>query len=141
MTLLHQFWSWAGVSEVVYARNATIRYKIEPFYFPEFDILRNTGIQLVNTSMDDTEMYAFLTILALDEEEEVLLSYCKEFATDDFVEKLMPAGVRHLQPDARWEIAELLRVRKVYGYLKYLEMLLVDEDPYVRKRAQNALGA
>lgn len=89
--------------------------------------------------MSDQEVDDFLTCLALDSEDEQLLSWCIREASDDFLDNITQRGCNHIQPEARWQIAELLGRRSIPNGEKYLEILCNDPNDYVRKRAGNAL--
>ena len=137
--LLQDFWSWAGISEMEYANLPNASQIVEPFYFPEFITLREKCFGLINTDMNIKEFNDFLTCLALDEEEEIILDWCKDIATPCFLTQLSQIGCSHLQADARWQIAELLRCRSIPKRCSVLQHLCKDTNAYVRKRAQNAI--
>lgn len=135
--LLRDFWEWAGISSEEYA--SSVNTDLEPFYYPLFSELRESCKDMINTSLNGKEMDAFLTCMALDEEEETILDWCKNIANDSFIEALVYSGCHHAQPNARWQIAELLRCRNVPNRKTVLAFLTTDSHYYVRKRAQNAI--
>lgn len=137
---LDGFWKWAGMDGEAYARMRNNGGDITPFYYPRFVELRNLCKGILERRATQGELDVFLTCMALDEEEEILLDWCKDCENVPVLERLVVAGCQHLQPDARWQIAELLRCRDIPGRDEFLERLCGDENPYVRKRAKNALA-
>lgn len=135
--LLDDFWVWARTDADMYATASA--ENLSPFYFPRFNEMRECCRLLINEMLMPQELDNFLTCLALDAEEELILDWCKENGNTNFLIQIVQAGCQHLQPDARWQIAELLRCRNIPHRDKYLDFLVVDTNPYVRKRAQNAL--
>lgn len=111
----------------------------EPFLYPEFDLLRNRCINLFRSGVSDEELNDCLTCLALDNEEEIILDELKEIMDDALLERYVKAGVHHLQPEGRWQIAELLCCRDIPNREEYLRILCCDKDAYVVKRAKNAV--
>lgn len=111
----------------------------EPFYYPGFDVLCLECKHRINQRMCNGEMAAFLSCMALDHEEEIILDWCKELADLDFIRQIAEAAICHPERDARWQVVELLRERKVPGGVGYLRILSQDTDAYVRRRAENAL--
>ena len=134
--LLTRFWSWAGVTEFDYAYDEQILGE-EPFYYPEFDELRGRCIRMINSVVSDEELTDILTCIALDNEEEIVLDALKNTNNMDFVERLVKISISHLQPNARWQIAELLCFCKFPARDGYLRSLCADENEYVKKRARN----
>ena len=136
--LLQKFWSWAGLSAEDYSRLTNASEVVVPFHFPEFDMIREKCFSLINTDMNDEEISDFLTCLALDEEGEIILDWCKDIANTTFLMRLVSKGVNHMLADVRWQIAELLCFRDVPQGREVILKLCEDEHPYVRKRAQYA---
>ena len=108
----------------------------DPLSYPQFHNLRNECINLINSSISQEEINAFLTCMALDSEEELILDACKLCANKAFLYELISVGVHHPQWEARWQVAELLR-KNIPGRESFLAELLNDSHPYVRKRAGN----
>ena len=136
--LLEEFWVWAGICKEEYA--TLCDSDLEPFYYPAFDALREACKMRINTSLKPDEIDDFLTCMALDNEEEILLDWCKTIADDRFLEVLVRSGSCHLQFHARWQIAELLRCRTLPNRDAILTELAADPHEYVRKRAKNAIA-
>lgn len=138
--LLQDFWIWSDISEKEYSCLPNASETVEPFFFPEFEAMQEKCHSLINTNMNEQQINDFLTCLALDEEEEVILDWCKDIADSWFLVQLSKAGCSHLQPDARWQIAELLRCRDIPQRYDILQHLCKDTNAYVRKRAQNTMA-
>lgn len=137
--LLTDFWKWAGINSEQFARIADPTSLVEPFYYPRFNELRNSCKNMINKALDNQETDDFLTCLALDSEEELILTWCIELGNDVFVNKLIEQGCTHLQPEARWQIVELIHNRGNDSQIAYLKHLCNDSNPYVKKRAQNTV--
>lgn len=80
-----------------------------------------------------------LTVMALDNESEIVLDDIVSYASNELVHRIVDRGVSHMQHEARWQIAEILLRRKPENALAVLAALALDEDSYVRQRAQNAI--
>lgn len=135
--LLTDFWKWAGIDSEQFAQIVDPTSVVEPFYYPRFNELRNSCKNMINKQLSNQEIDDFLTCLALDSEEELVLTWCIELGNDAFVNELVKLGCTHLQPETRWQIAELFRNRGYSSQIDYLKLLCNDSNPYVKKRAQN----
>jgi hypothetical protein len=93
---------------------------------------------MINTQLMPNDMRMFLTAMAIDAEDEDILSACKEYAEDDFIYAIVSYGISHPQSEARWQMAELLR-RQIKQQDFFLQQLLSDPDAYVRKRTHNVM--
>lgn len=133
--LVDLFWGWTGYAERFKNYELT-RLPIEPGDFPHLSEIQNECASLINQTLSDEEVDAFLTCMAIDNEYECILDECNKCACDIFLIAIISKGVSHPQSMARWQVAELLR-KDVPGRKGYLTALLSDEDPYVRKRACN----
>ena len=80
-----------------------------------------------------------ITIMALDHEAETVLEYIEKNSSNEQLEQIVSLGTVHLQPEARWQIAELIFRRKPQNDMNKLRFLAKDHDPYVKKRAQNCI--
>ena len=136
--LLEDFWDWSGINEQEYSVLKESTNIVEPFYYPHFDELKKICKLQINNDFTRQELDDFLTCIALDAEVEDILLWCKEYADDRFLDKIICAGCVHLQPEARWQIAELLRCCNLPNRMYYLDILCNDSDSYVQKRAKNA---
>ena len=126
------FWKWAGMTCIDFSNIPDVTTTVSPFYFPDFDRLRGMCKQIINQELSAEDIDDFLTCLALDSEEELLLSWCIETGNDVFIDTIIKHGSVHLQPEARWQIAELIRVRYTNNRLKFLQVLCNDSNAYVK---------
>lgn len=136
--LVSQFWDWTEISENQ-ANRSLSSFNFDPLAFPKFHEMQACCTALINTQLTPEELDAFLTCMALDEEDEEILDGCKALGNDPFISSLVACGVHHRMREARWQIAELLR-KNIPGQQDYLELLLHDEDQYVQKRARNVMA-
>lgn len=130
--VLSRIWSWLGISSDVYARSSSEDY--DEYMFPDWDELINITEKLV-LQEDAKASNEIWTAVALDHEEENLLDFISEHASDTFVDQLITNVPMHNQPNAKWQAAELIRRRRSCTGERILQLLLHDTDPYVRKRA------
>ena len=138
-TYLEQFWKWSNRTFDEYARIGMNQNKGEyEDQFPLFDEMIAYARTVVdNVVTDDSDLDDLLTIMALDNEAETVLDYVEGNSTADQFDKIIALGLKHVQPHARWQIAELLYRRKPKNYMELLYVLSQDEHPSVRQRAQN----
>ena len=140
--LLMQFWKWLGKTPEEYASTGMegCVYQDED-EFSEFSALINGAMKIVDREfVDDDNIDNLLTVMALDNESECVLDYIEENASLKQIKKIFARGVCHPQPNARWQVAELI-YRKSPRFHKYLlQRLTNDPHPYVRKRADNCLA-
>lgn len=139
--LLEDFWIWANTTPRDYAEKGLDLLGDKPeFYFPFFDELLDYARRIIEKDFPtDQEIDDVITIMALDNENEEVLSYIEEFSSPAFLKSLIEKGLYHLQPEARWQIAELLYRRKPDDFKEYLKHLSIDSNDYVMKRAKNCL--
>ena len=117
-TLLYDFWKWAEITPQEYAeKGIPLMSEKAEFNYPHFGEL----------------------IMALDNENEDVLDYAADNASNALVLELVSLGVTFPQPNTRWQIAELAYRRRPNGFEDFLKLLLCDPDSYVRKRAGNCL--
>lgn len=135
---LELFWIWAGSSPEIYAKYNQLKDKDETDYCFG-NLLHEVEKLLKKSDISDCEYDNLLTAMALDNEVEGILDLCSEIATDQQIVKIVQIGIKHIQANARWQVAELLSRRPIKNANKYLSILLKDDSPYVRKRAQNSL--
>ena len=136
--LVKQFWNWSGNPEK-WSDHAISSFNFDPLAFPNFHEMQTCCINLINKELTLEELDAFLTCMALDEEDEEILDSCKHLGNESFTVSLVARGIQHKMREARWQMAELLR-KNIPGQQVYLDMLVHDKDPYVQKRAQNVLS-
>ncbi len=96
--VLSRIWSWLGMSSDVYAPISYEDY--DEYMFPDWDELINITEKLV--LQEDAEASNDIwTAVALDHEEENLLDFISEHASDTFVDQLITNVPMHNQPNAR----------------------------------------
>ena len=140
--ILNGFWKWAGITAEAYAAHGMAHsWRSDEFDYPAFDALVEYAICTTKKAEPTSEeIEQTLLIMALDNEGEnvldALTGNCSETALLTFIER----GVNHIQPNVRWQIAELLCRRKPQGFMELLKTLSADDHPYVRKRALNVLN-
>ncbi len=130
------FWEWTGCAKRYKDHDISL-LPFDPVEYPLLHEMQRQCNALINQPLAAEEADAFLMCMAIDNESECILDECKKRADDDFINKLVSLGVRHPQSEVRWQMAELLR-RDIPDRVVYLEALLHDTHPYVRKRAFNS---
>lgn len=136
--LISDFWVWAETSPELYAKMQT---SLEEFMYPRWkEIIEKAKNIVLMEDMTTSGMDNFLTVLAIDNEREEILDFLSEISMSNaFFSQLIEAGMHHLQPHARWQIAVLLGRKRPKGYQDFLCALSQDENVYVCKRAKNEL--
>ena len=135
--LLCEFWAWLRMTPEAYAQ--ACGEDLEEYMFPQWEPLLRAAAQAVLCSPAEAHrLDEALVVLALDHEREELLDELDAAAPDASVLALAERARRCPQPNARWQIAELLGRRRLSAARKILAALQQDPDPYVRKRAENA---
>ena len=133
--LVEAFWKWTGKQGHWNGMDIT-KLSLEPLSFPRFEELRNLCISMINAPLSESELDAFLFCMALDSEEEYILDACKKHANVDFLSMLLRSGMVFPQRETRWQMSELMK-GDIPHKKEFLDVLLSDEDAYVRKRAGN----
>jgi len=139
---LQDFWAWAEITPEEYAKNGIdLLSEKAPFNYPNFDFLIEYCCESIQKDfLTDKEIDDILTIMALDNETQDVLDMLEKKLPQQFEQRLIHIGLKHLQHEARWQLAELIYRRQPEGYEKYLRILAKDEHAYVQKRAKNALS-
>lgn len=108
--ILNGFWEWAGISPEYYANESTECLNGSPeYYYPQFDQLIEYAQNIIrHDSMSKENVDDLLTIMALDNEAEDVLDYLSSHASQEQIERIAFCGKNHIQPNARWQIAELV---------------------------------
>lgn len=133
--LVDLFWGWTGYAER-FKNHELTRLPIELSDFPHLPEMQTECACLINQTLSEEEVDAFLTCMAIDNECECILSECIKCACDLFLISIISRGISHPQSMARWQVTELLR-KDIPGRKEYLTALMSDENHYVRKRAYN----
>ena len=138
--LLACFWEWIQMTPQLYAIESMRQLDLEEYMFPLWDEIYDKTIELVDSNTTDNgAMDSILTAMALDNETEDILNYIAESGGTPFISRIVNLGVSHMQPNARWQCAELIRRRKPPNGDIVLKQLLLDSVEYVVKRAKNAI--
>ena len=140
--LLKQFWDWSGITPEEYSTNgfeSSKRESEEEFFLFADMIAYAKDIIVANSLTEVSVLNDLLTIMALDNECESVLDFIKDNSTDEQVGYIVSMGISHPQPEARWQLADLIEKRKIPNFLKFLYILAEDSNPYVQKRALNCI--
>jgi len=140
--LLRQFWEWMQVSPELYASEEyDMNDDKSEFFFPAFtDLIKYAEFVVDSNSLFEDDINDLLTIMALDNESESVLEYIEKHSSEEQLECIVRKGMLHIQPNARWQIAELIYRRKTMSYKNQLIVLSMDKHSYVKKRAMNCLS-
>jgi hypothetical protein len=139
--LLEDFWKWLGKTPEEYA-NCGIdqRNGAEEDNFDGFVELLSFARRVIDKGLtDNSSINDMLTIMALDNESESILEYIEENCSDEQLSMIINMGFSHLQPEARWQLAELIYRMLPENYYSLLLKLTEDKHFYVRKRAKNCI--
>ena len=79
--LVSQFWDWTAISENQ-ANRSLSSFNFDPLAFPKFHEMQACCTALINTQLTPEELDAFLTCMALDEEDEEILYRLKCIAEE-----------------------------------------------------------
>lgn len=139
--ILEQFWSWCKLSPHEYADVGMNQNKGEfEDDFPLFDEIISSSKEIIDSNiLDLSTLNNLLSMMALDNESETILNYIEEHSSNEQLNKIIELGIYHLQPHARWQIAELLYRRKPSDFILCLNVLSNDNHEYVKRRAKNCL--
>lgn len=135
---IDNFWKWTKIPENMWWRVDLRTLKLDMTAFPQYWDVCNLAIGKINRMDTDYDMDLFLMALAINSEDEDILDACMDYGTDQFIQRVVKAGVTFTQSETRWQIAQLLR-REIPGREDLLSVLCSDEDEYVRKRANSVL--
>jgi HEAT repeat protein len=134
-TELSKFWEWAGMSPDEYAENRGFgEWEIE---YPGWDDLYkavNKALEQLDKEFNHDLAQLLVYALAIDNESELVLQRIAEKVENKlrFVKKVVGSN----QPQARWQIAELLGNSEVENREQILMNLITrDKDKYVIRRA------
>lgn len=134
---ISEFWKWANISPTQYADNGL---QCDEGDYPHFGQLIDYAKQIIkDDQFTIQEIEEVLLIMALDNENEDILDYLTAYCSNDKLEQFVIQGMMNIQPNVRWQVAELIYRRKPPHFKEYLFKLAQDSDGYVRKRANNLL--
>lgn len=138
---LDKFWIWASMTPIEYSKkNIGGEWETE---YPYWDgIYRNVELEIKSIENTDNKMHLVENILeamAIDNESENIIGVIEENA--DIAPLIIKKGCCYYQPEARWQIAELIKRLGLSGEINSLiEMIANDEDKYVQRRALLSLN-
>lgn len=139
--LLEDFWKWLGKTPeeyALYGLNQKNGEEEDNYY--HFAKLVSFARQVIDEGLtDNSSIDDMLTVMALDNESESVLEYAVANCSDEQLSVIIDRGFSHLQPNARWQLAELIYRKRPENYYNLLLRLVDDNHPYVKKRAQNCL--
>lgn len=138
---LQDFWEWANISAEAYAKGMICKSVFEELEYPNWLELIGYAKAIIDfTSATPDAIDTLMTIMAIDNEREEILDYLSyECDNSEFIQTVVAFGCYHLQPNARWQVAELAGRRKPAHYHEYLRTLSKDTNEYVRRRAESAI--
>ena len=139
--MLEQFWQWLGKNPEKYAEEG-LEYLFNhmEYDFPGSCVLLEMAYDIVKKDITTyDEIYDLLTEMAIEHESEMILNFIVDNSSDEQIQKIVAIGITHLQPNARWQLAEILYRRRPSEYTHYLKKLSEDAHPYVRQRANNCI--
>ena len=131
---LSEFWKWSKKTPNEYSKNrGNGEWETE---YPNWEKLLITLGQAIHRLNDNYEFKtAELLIqgLAIDNESELVLDKIEKELIDKntFVEQVIDSN----QPQAKWQIAELLGNIKLKNATSFLKILTEDTNKYVKRRA------
>lgn len=139
--LLKQFWEWLPISYEEYAINGISQTNGScEDSFPHFrELLSYAELIVKKGFVDDEHIYDLLTIMGIDNETESVLDFIENEASDYQIQHISSTGITHSLYNTRWQLAELICRRKPTHYGSYLQTLLKDIHPYVKRRARNCI--
>lgn len=137
---MNDFWNWAKISSKEYSERS-YGNKIEEFFYPRWDELIKYAKNIVDNQNTSDEMIdSLLTIMAIDNEREELLDFISNYANNSYIYQLIKRGATHVQPQARYQIVELIKRHPNKIGIQALKSLINDPFIFVSKRAINTLN-
>ena len=137
---LARFWEWANMTPDTYNEQRGLgEWEAD---YPEWDALykaANEALEEINREFNHDVAQLLVYALAIDNEAGVVLKSVEENLEDKL--RFIRKGVFSSQPQARWQMAELLSRVEVEGREKMLLHLIKSEpDKYVIRRALMSLN-
>ncbi|WP_182298342.1 HEAT repeat domain-containing protein [Cohnella cholangitidis] len=133
---LRRFWEWFGTDIHEYEAIKT-KNGLEEFMYPHWDEL----VRLAYRTIEDlekgeaTDVALILEVMALDNEEENILTECVNKLSESRLEIVVKHGTIFPLSNTRWQIAELIGRKQHTTWEKYLLKLIEDSNKYVQRRA------
>ena len=141
--LLESFWKWLNKSPqeyAIYGAGKFVYGRMEDD-FPRFEELLEYAKSIVDKNiLNEEAIDELFTIMALDNESEIILDYIDDFSSEEQLKRIIDIGINHMHYQGRWQLAELLYRRRLKDYMEYLLLLSKDGNPCVSKRASNCIS-
>lgn len=136
---ISEFWNWAKTSPNEYSQNRAFG-ECETEY-PNWNKLNDAldqAIRELNNIYEIETAELLIQGLAIDNESELTLEKIEENLKNKnrFIEQTINSN----QPQAKWQIAELLGNGQIANANQYLTKLIEDTDKYVKRRALLSLN-
>ncbi|MBE6536813.1 MAG: hypothetical protein E7673_02550 [Ruminococcaceae bacterium] len=141
--LLNEFWQWMleelNKTQNDYNENGLNQRLGEFEYdFPKWEELLSAAREIVNkNSLDDNSIFDLLTVMGLDNEGGNICYYTEDYSSEEQFKKIIEIGLSHPQMETRWQLNELLFLKKPAEYYEKIKFLSQDHAPYVRQHARN----
>ncbi|MBD1397200.1 HEAT repeat domain-containing protein [Pontibacter sp. JH31] len=139
-TELAKFWEWANMTPETYNEQRGLgEWEVE---YPGWEVLykvANEALEQLNQEFNHDLAQLLVYALSIDNEAGLLLKSVEEKLDDKL--RFVRKAVYSDQPQARWQMAELLSHTEVEGREKMLLHLInSEEDKYVKRRALLSLS-
>lgn len=134
---LDLFWEWSKITPEIYSKLGWVNTEYEAEWeYPKLATLYNETIMLLVTGNKTNEDYnLILEVIAIDNEGGYILDECELYLTYNELELLIINGIKHIQPEARWQIAQLIGKIGTKEFDKYLLSMINDSHKYTQRLA------
>lgn len=130
---VQRFWSW--FNENSKQKNIDIDVTLYP-QFESLITITKKSIQIFNEFYNNIELAELIIIvMELDNESERIMEYILDYCNTEAIHTITKVCLISNYSNAKWQIAELLGRTNHKSYIPYVEELLHDANPYVRRRA------
>jgi HEAT repeat protein len=139
-TEILKFWHWAEKTPEEYSKNRG-NGEWEGLYpgWKELEKAIDEAIEKLNVHFDQKTAELLIEALAIDNEAELVLEKIEEGLQEK--KKFIKLAMESIQPEARWQIAELLgRINLEEREEFLLKLITEDKDNYVQRRALLSLN-
>ena len=139
-TELNEFWKWAEKSPAEYAINSGYgEWETEYPNWPSLYKAAETALNNLESQYDSNVADLLIQALAIDNECERILDAIAESEID--ISRFTAQVMLSDQSEARWQMAEALgQVNYNDRDAQLAQMILEDDDPYVKRRALLSLA-
>ena len=136
---ISKFWKWADKTPDVYAQNrGSGSWETEYGNWANLNLAIDKAINELNSSYNQETAENLIQALAIDNESELTLEKIEETlnSKNRFVEQVISS----IQPQAKWQVSEMLGNVMLENSTQYLLELIDDQDKYVKRRALLSLN-